>query len=42
VPFLGIYPTMQSLALQGVLLGLLLVALVAKLRPSAVSHQPSA
>jgi len=42
VPFLGIYPTMQSLALQGVLLGLLLVALVAKLKPLAVSHQPSA
>ena len=42
VPFLGIYPTLQSLALQGVLLALLLVALVWTLKPSAGSHQPSA
>ncbi len=42
VPFLGIYPTLQSLALQGVLLVLLLVALVMQLKPSAVSHQSSA
>jgi high-affinity iron transporter len=35
VPFLGIYPTLQSLALQGVLVLLLLVALVWKLRPSS-------
>jgi high-affinity iron transporter len=42
VPFLGIYPTIQSLALQGALLVLLLVALVTKLQPSAISHQPSA
>ena len=35
VPFLGIYPTAQSLALQGVLLVLLVVALVAKLKQSA-------
>ncbi len=41
VPFLGIYPTLQSLALQGVLLVLLLVALVWTLKPSA-RHQPSA
>jgi high-affinity iron transporter len=40
VPFLGIYPTVQSLALQAVLILLLLVALIAKLRPSAVSRQP--
>ena len=39
VPFLGIYPTIQSLALQGVLLLLLLVALSTKLKPSAVSRQ---
>ena len=42
VPFLGIYPTLQSLALQGVLLVLLIFALVTKLKPSAISHQPSA
>ena len=42
VPFLGIYPTLQSLAPQGLLLLLLLIALAAKLPPSAVSHQPSA
>ena len=42
VPFLGIYPTLQSLALQGVLVLLLLVALVSKLKPSAGSHQQSA
>jgi high-affinity iron transporter len=41
VPFLGVYPTVQSLALQGLLLLALVVALVAKLKPSAVSHQPS-
>jgi high-affinity iron transporter len=35
VPFLGIYPTLQSLVLQGVLLVLLIVALVTKLKPSA-------
>lgn len=40
VPFLGIYPTVQSLALQAVLILLLLVALIAKLRPSAVSRRP--
>jgi high-affinity iron transporter len=40
VPFLGIYPTVQSLALQGLLVLLLLVALIAKIRPSAVSRQP--
>jgi high-affinity iron transporter len=42
VPFLGIYPTLQSLGLQGVLLVLLIVALVTKLKPAAASHQPSA
>ena len=42
VPFLGIYPTVQSLAPQTLLALLLLVALAAKLRPSGVSHQPSA
>jgi high-affinity iron transporter len=42
VPFLGIYPTLQSLALQGVLVLLLLVALVWKLETSAISRQPSA
>jgi hypothetical protein len=42
VPFLGIYPTLQSLALQGMLFVLLLVALVRQLIPSAISHQPSA
>jgi high-affinity iron transporter len=42
VPFLGIYPTLQSLALQGVLVLLLLVALVWKLKTSAISRQPSA
>ena len=40
VPFLGIYPTIQSLAPQAVLILLLLIALIAKLRPSAVSRQP--
>lgn len=40
VPFLGIYPTVQSLALQSVLILLLLVALIAKLRPSAVRRHP--
>ncbi|OLC06116.1 MAG: hypothetical protein AUH42_06230 [Gemmatimonadetes bacterium 13_1_40CM_70_11] len=43
VPFLGIYPTAQSLALQGVLLALAIVALVwIIVKPSAISHQPSA
>jgi high-affinity iron transporter len=41
VPFLGIYPTVQSLALQGLLALLLVVALVAKLKPSGGSRQPS-
>jgi high-affinity iron transporter len=45
VPLLGIYPTMQSLALQAVLILLLLIALVARMlrpKPSAVSREPSA
>lgn len=42
VPFLGIYPTVQSLTLQGVLLLLLVIALVVKIKSSGVSHQPSA
>jgi high-affinity iron transporter len=42
VPFLGIYPTVQSLVLQGLLVVLLGVALVVKLRPSAVSPRSSA
>jgi high-affinity iron transporter len=43
VPFLGIYPTVQSLALQGLLVTLAVVAaLVILLKPSAVSRQPSA
>lgn len=43
VPFLGIYPTVQSLALQGLLVLLAIVAwVVTRLRPSAISHQPSA
>ncbi len=43
VPFLGIYPTVQSLALQVLLVLLALVAwLVMRLKPSAVSSQPSA
>jgi hypothetical protein len=42
VPFLGVYPTVQSLALQGLLIVLAVVALVAKLKPSAVSRQTSA
>lgn len=43
IPVLGIYPTTESLALQGALLALLLVALVwVQLKPSAVSDQPSA
>jgi high-affinity iron transporter len=41
VPFLGVYPTVQSLALQGLLVLALVVALVAKLKPSALSRQPS-
>jgi high-affinity iron transporter len=39
VPFLGVYPTVQSLAPQGVLVLLLLVALAAKLRPSAFARR---
>ena len=35
VPFLGIYPTLQSLGLQGVLFVLLIVALATQLKPSA-------
>jgi high-affinity iron transporter len=42
IPVLGIYPTVESLALQGLLLVLAVVALVWMMRPSAVSHQPSA
>ena len=42
IPVLGIYPTVESLALQGLLLLLAVVALVWALRPSAVSHQSSA
>ena len=43
VPFLGIYPTVQSLALQGLLVVLAIVAaVVMRFKPSAVSHQPSA
>ena len=41
VPFLGVYPTVQSLALQGLLVLALVVALVAQLKPSAVSRQPA-
>jgi high-affinity iron transporter len=43
VPFLGIYPTVQSLVLQGLLVLLAIVAMVVmRLKPSAVSRQPSA
>ncbi|HKE90829.1 MAG TPA: cytochrome c/FTR1 family iron permease [Gemmatimonadales bacterium] len=43
VPFLGVYPTLQSLALQGLLVALAIAAaLVMRFKPSAVSHQPSA
>jgi high-affinity iron transporter len=43
VPLLGIYPTVQSLALQGLLLLLAIVAwVVMRVRPSAVSRQRSA
>ena len=43
VPFLGIYPTVQSLALQGLLLVLAIAAwVVLRFRPSAISSQPSA
>ena len=43
VPFLGIYPTLQSLALQGLLLLLAIVAwAVMRVKPPAVSRQPSA
>jgi high-affinity iron transporter len=43
VPFLGIYPTVQSLVLQGLLVLLAIVAaLVMRLKPSAVRRQPSA
>ncbi len=40
IPVLGIYPTLESLALQGLLVLLALVALVWTMRPSAVSRQP--
>ncbi len=40
IPVLGIYPTLESLALQGLLVLLALVALVWTMRPSAVSGQP--
>ena len=43
VPFLGIYPTVQSLALQGLLVLLAIVAaVVMRLQPSAGGRQPSA
>jgi high-affinity iron transporter len=38
VPFLGVYPTVQSLALQGLLVVLLIVALLARLKPSSSSR----
>jgi len=41
IPVLGIYPTLESLALQALLLILAVVALVWMMRSSAVSHQPS-
>lgn len=41
IPFLGVYPTVQSLVLQGLLLLLLLIALVARLKPSGGRRQPS-
>ncbi len=40
IPVLGIYPTVESLALQGVLVLLAVVALVWAMKPSAVSRQP--
>jgi high-affinity iron transporter len=43
VPFLGIYPTVQSLALQALLVVLAVIAaFVVRSRPSAISRQPSA
>lgn len=42
IPVLGIYPTVESLALQALLLLLAVVALVWMMRRSAVSRQPSA
>ena len=39
VPVLGVYPTLESLALQGLLVLLAVVALVWAMRP--VSRQPS-
>jgi high-affinity iron transporter len=42
VPFLGIYPTVQSLALQGLLVVLAIVAgVVVRFKPSDVRHQTS-
>jgi len=42
VPFLGIYPTVQSLAFQGILLALAIFALLwIVVKPSAISRQPS-
>ncbi len=40
VPVLGVYPTLESLALQGLLVLLALVALVWAMRPSGVSGRP--
>jgi high-affinity iron transporter len=42
IPVLGIYPTVESLAVQGLLLVLAVVALVWTMRSSAVSRPPSA
>ncbi len=43
IPVLGVYPTTQSLALQGLMVLLVLVAVVwMQLKPSALSAQPSA
>jgi len=42
VPFLGIYPTVQSLAFQGLLAALAIFALLRIVtKPSALSRQPS-
>ncbi len=42
IPVFGVYPTVQSLALQGLLVVLALVALAWTMRkPSAIRHQPS-
>jgi len=38
VPFLGIYPTVQSLALQALLLLLALLAAFVLLRPRSAGH----